>query len=150
METLPYELFTTAVTLLQAQVLIEAFAVFQQIADDYPDHELADDALYNAGLCQFQLNNFPAAVNLFEELIRRYPEATIYDGHAGREFGRTAAKAHYALINCHLRLGQVAAAIKESVSLQAYPESYVLSELGQPVYYHDLAQTAIQTYQQLS
>jgi tetratricopeptide (TPR) repeat protein len=145
----PYELFAAASQLVRQQLLFDAMQQFLAITRHYPDHELADDALYNAGLCHFHMNSFKSAILIFRELIQNYPDATIYQDDDTREFGRTAAKAHYSIINCYLGLNNVEKAKAELALLSDFGDAYVFSAMNETISYKDLGMTAIQTFEQL-
>jgi tetratricopeptide (TPR) repeat protein len=145
----PYELFAAASQLVQQQLLFDAMRQFMDITRLYPDHELADDALYNAGLCHFHMNSFKSAILIFRELIQNYPDATIYPDDNTREFGRTAAKAHYSIINCYLGLNEVEEAKKELAILSDFDDAYVFSAMNETISYKNLGLIAIQTFEQL-
>lgn len=146
----PYDLFAEAGLSVRQQLFVDATQQFLKIAQQYPEHELADDALYNAGLCYFQLDAFTNAIAIFGELIRNYPEATIYPDSQQREFGKTAAKALYALINCYLGLNQIDLAQDVLKRLDQYQDAYVLSGMNEPITFKRLAEMAIYTFKQTS
>ena len=53
--------------------LAEAIGLFQSIATDYPNHELAAPALYNAAFGQFKDGQFEAAIGTADKFLQRYP-----------------------------------------------------------------------------
>ncbi|MDN3582836.1 tetratricopeptide repeat protein [Mucilaginibacter flavus] len=146
----PHDLFVAASRLVHEQLLFDAAQQFLYIKQTYPDDELADDALFNAGLCHFHMNSFETAIRIFREIIEQYPEATIYHDEGTNEFGRTAAKAHYSIINCYLGLNQVNQARTELAALKHYDDAYVLTGMNQKISYLDLAQKAIETFEQFN
>ncbi len=48
---------------------------FETFAKDYPDHSLADNALYWLGECYYFLGQYKKAVQEFSRLIKTYPKA---------------------------------------------------------------------------
>ena len=54
--------------------LKEATTLFQSIATDFPDHELAAAASYNAAFGQVKDDQFESAINTADKFLQRYPE----------------------------------------------------------------------------
>ena len=54
--------------------LDESIALFQSIAVDFPDHELASAALYNVAVGQVKAGQYTAAITTTDELLARYPD----------------------------------------------------------------------------
>ena len=121
-------LFTNSLKFAQDEFFFDAINDFNKLVEDYPDSELVDDALYNIGLCYFSIQQFERAIILFERVITDYPDATISVLDGGNEFGKTAAKCHYAIVNCYLALNDLDNAKKELYKLKEYNESYMLVE----------------------
>jgi TolA-binding protein len=48
---------------------------FETMAQNYPKHDSADEALYFAGLSAMRRANWSAAIELFEDLTKRYPNS---------------------------------------------------------------------------
>jgi len=67
---------------------------FLLLAQNYPSHQLADEALYFAGLAALKRENTPDAIALFERLAQQFPaskrlwDARIGQGHALRIQGK--------------------------------------------------------------
>ncbi|MHC4658845.1 MAG: tetratricopeptide repeat protein [Planctomycetota bacterium] len=57
----------------------KAAVEFGKVAELYPGHVRAPDALFTAGVAHLRTENFPAARNLFEQVLRRYPESRLAD-----------------------------------------------------------------------
>ncbi|MEZ5405564.1 MAG: tetratricopeptide repeat protein [Verrucomicrobiia bacterium] len=58
---------------------------FETMAKNYAKHDSADEALYFAGVSALRRANWVAAVDLFEELTRRYPNsARVLDARLGQ------------------------------------------------------------------
>ncbi|MBM4035786.1 MAG: tetratricopeptide repeat protein [Planctomycetes bacterium] len=80
----------------------KAAVEFAQVAERHPKHVRAADALFTAGTAQLRAENFPAARELFERLVRDYPDTRLTDdaqfwiGHtheyAARALGRLDAR----------------------------------------------------------
>ncbi|RYU91342.1 tetratricopeptide repeat protein [Mucilaginibacter terrigena] len=142
-------LFIDAVKMAEMNRFIDAINKFTEITHQYPDNHLADDAMFNAGLCHFHINSFNVAINMFRAVIANYPEATVYTYGNNKEFGKTAAKCHYAIINCYLGLAQPENAADELQKLSNYTDSYIESPIGEKIAFFDLAKTAIDTFSNL-
>jgi hypothetical protein len=91
------------------------------------------------GNCYLRMSLLADAIETFEELVQRFPDATIEQFGEGREFGRTAAKAHLGRVHAHLRLGDRAAAEAARADLTAYDDSYVLTKTGARLSFAELA-----------
>lgn len=64
--------------LLDGQYL-EAYFIYREIVEEYPETERADEALFTAGeLSLLFLNNVGMAIGLFNQLIEQYPRTTYY------------------------------------------------------------------------
>jgi len=71
---------------------------FEKVAERWPGHVRAPDALYTAGVAQLYAENFPEARRLFARLVEKYPDCRLADdaqfwiGHsheyAARALGR--------------------------------------------------------------
>ena len=138
-------LFINGIKHAQDEFFLDSISEFQLLVDQFPDSELADDALYNIGLCYFNMHQFEKSVNFFETVIHNYPDGTISILDGGNEFGKTAAKCHYAIVNCYLAMANIEKA-KENVLLSKnFPDSYVLvDEIKKS--FSDLAESAMTTY----
>ncbi|HUS45058.1 MAG TPA: tetratricopeptide repeat protein, partial [Phycisphaerae bacterium] len=52
---------------------------FEKVAENYPKHIRAADALFTGGTAQLNAENFPAARTLYERLVKGYPESRLAD-----------------------------------------------------------------------
>ena len=138
-------LFTNGLKFAQDEFFLDAINEFNKLVEDYPDSELADDALYNIGLCYFSMQQFEKAIRLFERVITDYPDATISILDGGNEFGKTAAKCHYAIVNCYLALNELDNAKIELDKLKIYTESYMLVEENK-ITFHQFTERSIKIY----
>ena len=138
-------LFTNGLKFAQDEFFLDSINEFKSLTVEYPDSELADDALYNIGLCYFNMQQFEKSIGFFETVINEYPEATISILDGGNEFGKTAAKCYYAIVNCYLAMSNINKA-KENVLLsKKFSNSYVLVDNTKKSFY-DLSENAINTY----
>ena len=138
-------LFTNGLKFAQDEFFLDSINDFNKVVEDYPDSELADDALYNIGLCYFQMNQFVKAIEFFNKVINNYPDATISILDGGNEFGKTAAKCYFAIVNCHLAMGDLEKAKEHAASASNFPNSYVVVE-DKKLLFADLANNAINVY----
>ncbi|WDF55450.1 tetratricopeptide repeat protein [Mucilaginibacter sp. KACC 22063] len=138
--------FAEATTLALDKFYIDAAKQFEEISQSYPEHELADDAMFNAGMCYFHLNSFEHAIAVFEEVIEKYPDAQIHEFEGGNSYGKTAAKCHYAILNSYLGLSKFEDAEAQLAKLNLYPDAYELSPLGEKFSYEELGNKALQSF----
>ena len=99
--------FTDAFQLTHEKCYVDAIHKFQKLVDDFPESDLADDALYNIGLCYYEMNQFQKSIEVLEEMIDKYPDATITALENGNEFGKTSAKAYYLIVQCYIGLDNI-------------------------------------------
>ncbi len=140
------ELFTKSLQYCQDEFYLDAIESLLDLASTYPKSELADDALYNVGLCFFNLNQFEKAIEYFQRVINEFPEATISVLEGGDEYGQTAAKCYYATLNCCLAMGRIEEAADIIEKLVAFPDSYVVRADGTKLTYKEFAELALNTY----
>lgn len=118
--------FREALTLAAENLTVDALHAFREVTDSWPEHDLADDALYNVGACYLALNQFQRAAETFDEVLSRYPEATIAaEGNGGRESGPTAAKAWLGLVSARLGLGDLGGAEAAQAEVARYEDAVV-------------------------
>ena len=137
--------FTDALKLAREKFYIDSVYKFKQLIDEFPDSDLADDAMYNISLCYYEMNQFEKAISNSKLLIETYPEATITALENSNEFGRTAAKAYYLMVNSFLALDQKAEASKLLPEIKKYPDSYIDKE-GERQTFAQIAEKAIEIY----
>ena len=132
--------FSEAVTLATENLAADALHAFHEVVERWPDHDLADDALYNVGACYLALNQFQRAEEMFGELVERYPDATIATNmNGGRESGRTAAKAWLGTVSARLGQGDVDGARQACEELEAFADSKITPAPGIERSFHDIA-----------
>ena len=69
--------FADAFQLAHDKFYIDAINQFNKLIDEFPDSDLADDALLNIGLCYYTMSQFEKSIEILNYLIQHYPEATI-------------------------------------------------------------------------
>lgn len=142
------QLFTQAIQMAKDEFYLDAIKMLEQLTKEFKDSELVDDAYYNIGLCYFNMNQFERAIELFQKVIHQYPDATISILDGGNEFGKTAAKCYYAIMNCFLGMGRVELAMDVLNSLDDFPDSYIITENGDKRTFKELAENALNLYKQ--
>lgn len=143
-EPSPASRFAAAVELASRDFFFDAVAAFRSFAKEDPKGDLADDAIYNAGLCLFRLGRYDEALAHFERVAKEYPRAKIRAVAGAQEFGRTAGKAHLGRLRCLLALGRREQAQATLDALNAYPDSYVIDDQGRKRTYYELGIEALQ------
>jgi tetratricopeptide (TPR) repeat protein len=139
------EAFRAACTLAAQGLFADAALAFRRVAERWPDDDLADDALYDAGACYLSLNQFARAKEAFQQVVARYPEARMdEESTGGRETGRTAARAHLGLVSACLGLGDPAGARAAAEALAAYGDSKLRPAAGIERTYRDVATSLLQ------
>lgn len=142
--------FTDALRLIKQEFYLDAIHKLEMLVDEFPKSDLADDAYYNIGMSYFHINQPKDAIRAFESVIANYPDAIITDLESDKEFGKTAAKAYYGMLNCHLASDNLEEAEKIVHLLKSYNEnSYVVIE-GKKTTYENLANQSILKYKELS
>ena len=117
--------FTEAFQLAQDKFYVDAMHEFNKLVDEFPESDLADDALLNVGLCYYEMNQFAQAIEILEHVIVLHPEATISVIGGGNEFGRTAGKAYYLIVQCYIGLGNIKKAESYIPILRNYPKTFL-------------------------
>lgn len=139
------EYFTKALQLAQDKFYIDAIHNFNKLVDEFPESDLVDDALLNIGLCYYEMNQFKQSIEILEHVIEIHPEATISVMGGGSEFGRTAGKAYYLIVQCYIGLGDVKKAESYIPILKNYPKTYIENEYGK-ITFAKLAEESIKTF----
>jgi pentatricopeptide repeat protein len=128
MHKIEVELFITALNDAKGEFYVDSIHNFKKLINEFPDSELCDDALYNIGLCYFELKQFSNAIETFEKVINYYPESTISILEGGNEFGKTIAKSSYGLVNCYLAIGNVDKASMIYDLMLEHKDSYITTD----------------------
>jgi len=140
-------LFLEAFELASNQFYLDAIQKFKKLVDDFPDSDLADDALYDIGFCYFEMIQFEKSIQVLEQMVNKYPDGTITALENSNEYGKTAAKAYYLILQCYLGLGNPEKAQSFISILEEYDDTYVLIE-SEKVSFASLGKNAIQLYNQ--
>lgn len=138
------ERFEHALGLTTRNMILDAAAEFRTVVDRWPDHDLADDALYNLGACWLAMNQYARAADTFRELLRRYPDAQIHDSDNAGEQGRTGAKALLGLLAAELGMGHVENARVAAEMLEKYQDSFI-ARPGITRTYFEIGQALLQS-----
>lgn len=141
------QLFTEALQLAKDEFYLDAIEQLNVLIKSFKESELIDDALYNIGLCYFKMNQFEQAINFFKIIIEEHPEGLISVLDGGNEFGKTAAKSWFGILNCHLANGRVHDAQVAVQELERFPDSVVINNNNEKLTFHSLAQRALKTYE---
>lgn len=116
---------TEGLKLVSTEYYLDAIHKFNMLINEFPESNLADDALYNVGLCYFKMKQFEMAIEVFYQVIFDYPDAEISE--LENEFGKTAAKCYYSIFLSHLALGQKKKAIEIISKLKIFSNNtYVI------------------------
>jgi len=131
--------FTEGLNLAKDEFYLDSINKFKMLIDEFPQSDLADDSLYNVGLCYFKMKQMELAIQTFNQVIINYPDATISALESANEFGKTAAKCHYSCLFAYLELNNEEKAIKELAKLKTYNHnSYIIID-GNKLTFEDLA-----------
>jgi len=140
------QLFSDGMNFAKDELFFDAITSLNELIIQFPDSELIDDAIYNIGLCYFNMNQFDKAITYLNKCIVEFPDGVISVLTGGNEYGRTAAKCYYAIMNCYLGLGKIDDAKISLNKLSNYRESYLLLENGEKITYEKLAINAYQVF----
>ena len=146
MRDLEIQLFSEGMNYANEEFYLDAIAKMKELLSKFPDSELVDDALYNVGLCYFNMSQFDNAIFYFNKCINDYPDGTISVLVGGNEYGNTAAKCYYAIMNCYLALGKIGDAKLALKKIANYSDSYVQLENDDKLTYEQLANNAFQVF----
>ena len=135
MEDRAIQYFVEGLTLVQNELYLDASHKFAMLAEEFPESDLADDALYNVGLCYFKMKQFEMAIETFQQDIHNYPDATISLLDVGNSVGKTAAKCYYSIVLANLALGRVKMAKEIALQLDLFSEdTYVIVDNHKKTY----------------
>jgi tetratricopeptide (TPR) repeat protein len=140
--------FTDAIQLVHDKFYVDGINKFQQLVNEFPESDLADDALYNIGLCYFEMNQFNQCIEILEEMIEQYPDATISALESENEFGKTAGKALYLIILSSIALDDKNKVEYYMKSINDYNDTYMTND-GKKITFPELAQKAVKKFLQL-
>jgi TolA-binding protein len=86
----PEELWNLGTTAYQAARYNEAIEIFKRLAQTYPTHERADDAVYFRGQAYTNLKDWDHAIGVYQQLYDKYPDSSLADD--GLYFAALAAQ----------------------------------------------------------
>ncbi len=99
-------LYSSATRAFQGGLYLMAARSLRQLAEQYPEHPLADDAEYLEGLAAYYQQEYPKLIAIFKDFPRRHPQSPFL------------AQLPFWLGTCHFQLGQYAEAVAQ-LGLQA-------------------------------
>ena len=137
--------FSNAIEKARSEFYLDAINEFTKLNEEFPQSELVDDALYNIGLCYFQMNQFEKAIEYYQKVIDEFPDSAISILEGGNEFGKTPAKCHYAMLNCFLAMGNISKANEQAELAKKYPNSYVLTD-DKKISFSELSYNSLEIY----
>ena len=137
--------FTEGLHLAMDDFYLDAIHKFNMLVDEFPQSDLADDALYNVGLCYFKLKQFEQAKEIFNLVIINYPEATITALENGNEFGLISAKCFLGIFNCHFIEDNMDNAKEIIETLKTFDQNSYLVLNGKKTTFKEIATTTLNT-----
>jgi len=69
-------LYNQALSAYQAHDYKKALALFGSVAENYPGHDLADNALYWSGECLYTQKDYKGAIRTFTQVVEKYPKGS--------------------------------------------------------------------------
>ncbi|MHC4645929.1 MAG: tetratricopeptide repeat protein [Planctomycetota bacterium] len=123
----------------------KAAVEFTEVAEIYPKHVRAADGLFTAGTAHLRMENFPAARNVFQQLLRRYPDSRLADdaqfwtGHTYEYSARAFGKLDKKRIVLKRRSLQSQARLLDDIELRRrfYPQAQPGPQMPQEVWTTD-------------
>ena len=97
----PVKLYNQGRTLLLERNISKARTLFSDFGKKFPDHELADNALYWLGECSYTTGDYEKAAEIFKDLIQTYPKgqkvpaALLKTGYAYMSMDDVSQANHY-------------------------------------------------------
>jgi len=67
------QLYKKALSVYKNRDYGKAAAIFNSITENYPGHNLADNALYWTGECFYAQKNYKGAISAFKQVLEKYP-----------------------------------------------------------------------------
>ena len=68
--------YNNALTVYKSKDYKKAATMFQSVAENYPGHDLADNALYWTGECFYSVKDYKGAIGAFKKVINNYPKGS--------------------------------------------------------------------------
>ena len=139
------DLFVKALKSANEEFYFEAISEFRNLIKNFPNSELCDDSEFNIGLCYFNMMQFEKAIESFYKVIDSYPDSTISILEGGNEFGKTAAKSYFAIVNCYMAQGDNDSAILTLKKLKnkEFNDSYIIKE-DRKISFYELAKQTLE------
>lgn len=141
------QLFSEGMNFAKEEFFLDAISKMEELQNDFPNSELIDDAIYNIGLCYFNMNQFEKAIKYFKKVIDEFPDGTISVLNGANEYGNTGAKCWYAIMNCNLAMGRVDNAKDALKELANYKDSHILQNDEKKITYEELAKNAFNLFE---
>jgi tol-pal system protein YbgF len=70
------QLYKKALSVYKDRNYGKAAAIFNSIFENYPGHNLADNALYWTGECFYAQKNYKGAIRAFKKVLKKYPDGS--------------------------------------------------------------------------
>jgi len=86
----PDDLWRLGSAAFEAQRYNDAIDIFKRLAQTYPTHERADDAMYFRGQAYTNLKDWEKAIGAYQQLVDKYPDGALTDD--GLYFAALAAQ----------------------------------------------------------
>lgn len=139
------DLFVKALKSANEEFYVGAINEFRTLIKKFPNSELCDDSEFNIGLCFFNMMQFEKAIESFHKVIEYYPDSTISTLEGGNEFGKTAAKAYFAIVNCYMAQGDIDSAFSTLKKLKnkEFNDSFLIKE-GSKISFYDIAKQRLE------
>lgn len=135
--------FIEGINLAKNEFYLDSINKFKMLIDEFSQSDLADDALYNVGLCYFKMKQFEQAIEIFNQVIINYPDATISALDNGNEFGLTSAKCYYGIFLSFFILEDVKNAKSIIEKLKKYNKNTFVILNGKRSTYEELAKNIL-------
>lgn len=139
------DLFVKALKSANEEFYFEAISEFRNLIKNFPNSELCDDSEFNIGLCYFNMMQFEKAIGSFYKVIDSYPDSTISILEGGNEFGKTAAKSYFAIVNCYMAQGDNDSAFLTLKKLKnkEFNDSYIIKD-DRKISFYELAKQTLE------
>lgn len=139
------DLFVKALKSANEEFYFDAIIEFRNLIKNFPNSELCDDSEFNIGLCYFNMMQFEKAIGSFYKVIDSYPDSTISILEGGNEFGKTAAKSYFAIVNCYMAQGDNDSAFLTLKKLKnkEFNDSYIIKD-DRKISFYELAKQKLE------
>lgn len=75
-EESPEYIYTKAFAALKEKKYTKAITLFDSLVSQYPNHDLADNAIYWTGEIHYSKQDYPTAIMTFKKLLDQYPKGS--------------------------------------------------------------------------